>query len=163
VSVTVPVECPPPPKPAPPANNNPPDKPNPPTPNKPDPQKPGQGDNGKPGDNSGKPGDNGKGDDGKGGDNGKPGDNNGKPGQGPGKHAAFAVKVDTRRPATGPGCTATKVITGHQAIRYHFDGDSFEIELIMTDPATGTEVATFDGISTSSQKVITFYGPCDTH
>lgn len=74
----------------------------------------------------------------------------------------FKVHKKSRHVANG--CTADRVISGHQHIQFHFDGDNFEIQLIMTDPASGAQVASFDGFSYSSDRIVDrTIGGCDIH
>jgi hypothetical protein len=74
-----------------------------------------------------------------------------KPGTPP-AHASFQVKKG--RHVADQGCYATRVFQGHQAITFHFGSDSFEFQLIMTDPTSGTQLATFQGFSDTSGRVI---------
>jgi hypothetical protein len=61
-------------------------------------------------------------------------------------------------------CTDSRVVSGTQHIQFHFDGDSFEIQLIMTDPSTNAQIASFDGYVYSSDKIVDQYlSPCIIH
>lgn len=126
-----------------------------PNPNGGDHPNPPQGGNGNGGDNHTPNGGNGNG----GGDHGQ-GPGKGGPGK-PG-HAKVVNFTASRRPA-GQGCTASRVVSGRQRVQFHFDGDAFEIQLIMTDPTSGNQVANFDGYTYSSDKVVDRYlSPCLT-
>lgn len=105
------------------------------------------------GDKPGQGGNNGGGGN-KGGGNG--GGGHGKPGNGGGGQHGAVASFTARRPASGEGCTAEVVIQGHRHIRYHYEGDGFEIQLIMTNPGTGIKVAAFDGTSYSSNEVVDY-------
>jgi len=125
---------------------------------------PPAGGNGNGGDHNPPQGGNGNGGDHNPPQGGNGGGHNG-PGNGGGHGPGHAKVVDfkaTRRPA-GQGCTASRVVTGRQRVQFHFDGDAFEIQLIMTDPSSGSEVATFDGYTYSSDRIVDQYlTPCLT-
>jgi hypothetical protein len=60
-------------------------------------------------------------------------------------------------------CTDSRVVSGTQHVQFHFDGDSFEIQLIMTDPTNNAQIAQFDGYSYSSDRIVDQYlSPCMT-
>jgi hypothetical protein len=70
------------------------------------------------------------------------------------------LTVKKGRHVADEGCYATRVFQGHEAITFHFASDSFEFQLIMTDPASGTPIATFQGFSDTSGRLIDTASGC---
>lgn len=61
-------------------------------------------------------------------------------------------------------CTDNRVVEGRQQVQFHFEGDNFEIQLIMSDPSSGTQIASFDGYSYQGDRVVDQYlTPCLIH
>lgn len=77
------------------------------------------------------------------------------PKKGDGKHASLSRHHKNRQVAEV--CTDNRVVEGRQKIQFHFDGDNFEIQLIMSDPASGAQIASFDGYSYSSDRIVDQY------
>jgi hypothetical protein len=71
----------------------------------------------------------------------------------PGKQASVKGTKKSRALAD-LGCRAVRVFNGRQQIQFHFSGDTFEIQLLMTDPKTNAPVGTFVGYTTTSDRIV---------